>query len=67
VALAGGVAANLPLRQRVEQLSPVPVHVPAVRLCTDNGAMIGAAAYWRYRAGQRDGLDLDAIPNLPLA
>jgi N6-L-threonylcarbamoyladenine synthase len=67
VALAGGVAANLPLRRRIEQLSPVPVHVPAVKLCTDNGAMIGAAAYWRYQAGQRSALDLDAIPNLPLA
>jgi hypothetical protein len=29
--------------------------------------MIGAAAYWRYQAGQRSALDLDAIPNLPLA
>ena len=61
------MAANLPLRQRVEQLSAVPVHVPPVKLCTDNGAMIAAAAYWRFQAGERAGLDLDAIPNLPIA
>jgi N6-L-threonylcarbamoyladenine synthase len=67
IALAGGVAANLPLRQRIEHLSPVPVHVPPVRLCTDNGAMIAAAAYWHFRSGERARLDLDAIPNLPLA
>jgi hypothetical protein len=28
--------------------------------------MIAAAAYWRYRAGERASLDLDAIPNLPI-
>jgi N6-L-threonylcarbamoyladenine synthase len=67
VALAGGVAANRPLRERIERLSPLPVHVPPPPLCTDNGAMIAAAAYWRFRAGKRSGLDLDAIPNLPLA
>jgi N6-L-threonylcarbamoyladenine synthase len=67
IALAGGVAANLPLRQRIERLSPVPVHVPPVRLCTDNGAMIAAAAYWRFRSGERASLDLEAIANLPLA
>ena len=55
------------LRQRIEHLSPVPVHVPPVRLCTDNGAMIAAAAYWHFRSGERARLDLDAIPNLPLA
>jgi N6-L-threonylcarbamoyladenine synthase len=67
VALAGGVAANQPLRRRIEALSQVPVHVPPPSLCTDNGAMIAAAAFWRYRAGERSGLDLDAVPNLPIA
>ena len=66
VALAGGVAANLPLRQRLELLSPIPVRFRPVRLCTDNGAMIAAAAFWRYRAGERSRLDLDAIPGLPI-
>ena len=40
---------------------------PEARLCTDNGAMIGAAGARRYAAGVRAGLDLDARPSLPLA
>ena len=67
VALAGGVAANLPLRGRVQQLSPVPVLIPPVWLCTDNAAMIAAAGHFRYEAGERSALDLDAIPSLPIA
>ena len=67
VALAGGVAANLPLRARVQQLSPVPVLIPPVWLCTDNAAMIAAAGHFRYEAGERSALDLDAIPSLPIA
>jgi N6-L-threonylcarbamoyladenine synthase len=66
IALAGGVAANLPLRARLERLSRVPLWVPPVPLCTDNGAMIAAAAFWRFQAGQRADLSLDAIPNLPI-
>jgi N6-L-threonylcarbamoyladenine synthase len=66
IALAGGVAANLPLRQRVRELSPVPVRIPPVWLCTDNAAMIGAAAYYRFMAGCRSGLDLDVTPNWPI-
>ena len=66
IALAGGVAANLPLRARLERLSPVPTRVPPVELCTDNGAMIAAAGFWRYQTGQYASLDLDAFPALPL-
>ena len=43
--LAGGVAANRRLREIVRERSPVPVHVPEPILCTDNAAMIGAAAF----------------------
>jgi N6-L-threonylcarbamoyladenine synthase len=67
IALAGGVAANLPLRARVQELSPVPVLIPPVRLCTDNAAMIAAAGHFRYEAGDRSALDLDALPSLPIA
>jgi N6-L-threonylcarbamoyladenine synthase len=41
--------------------------VPRPGLCTDNGAMIGAAGARRFEAGERARLDLDARPSLPLA
>jgi N6-L-threonylcarbamoyladenine synthase len=47
--------------------APVPVYWPPLWLCTDNAAMIGAAAHWRFLAGQRATWDLDIEPNLKLA
>ena len=47
--------------------SGVPLIVPRPGLCTDNGAMIGAAGARRFAAGERAGLDLEATPSLPLA
>jgi N6-L-threonylcarbamoyladenine synthase len=67
IALGGGVAANRSLRARLEGLADVPVLCPPPRLCTDNGAMVAVAGYYRYQAGQRDGLDLDVLPGLPIA
>lgn len=67
VAVCGGVAANLALRERIKESVSVPVHVPPIYLCTDNAAMIASAGYYRFQAGQRDGLNLDVSPNLPLA
>jgi N6-L-threonylcarbamoyladenine synthase len=70
IVLGGGVAANGPLRQRLAEGTArlgVPLVVPRPGLCTDNGAMIGAAAAWRLAAGDLAGLDLDARPSLPLA
>ncbi len=67
VAICGGVAANLALRERVKERVAVPVHVPPIHLCTDNAAMIAAAGYYRFRDGQRAGLDMDVSPNLPLS
>ena len=64
--LGGGVAANTHLRQEAKRHSPVPVLAPAPRLCTDNGAMIAAAAYFRVRGGQRSSLDLDVYPSLAM-
>ena len=68
--VAGGVAANSSLRNRMEEAArhlDVPLFVPPVEMCTDNAAMIAAAAWPRYAAGARDGLDLNASPGLCLA
>ncbi len=70
IVLGGGVAANSVLRNRVArgaEAMGIPLVVPRPALCTDNGAMIGAAGARRYEAGTRAGLDLDARPSLPLA
>ena len=70
IVMGGGVAANSVLRARLageaEGLG-LPLIVPRPALCTDNGAMIGAAGARRFAAGERSGLDLDARPSLPLA
>ncbi|ATW25568.1 tRNA (adenosine(37)-N6)-threonylcarbamoyltransferase complex transferase subunit TsaD [Candidatus Formimonas warabiya] len=69
ILLAGGVAANLRLREvlkaRAEQEG---IHVvwPSPLLCTDNGAMIGCAAYYKYMQGDFAPLTLNAVPNLSL-
>jgi N6-L-threonylcarbamoyladenine synthase len=70
IVLGGGVAANRSLRERLAGEADalrVPLIVPRPGLCTDNGAMIGAAGARRFAAGERAGLDLDARPSLPLA
>jgi N6-L-threonylcarbamoyladenine synthase len=70
IVLGGGVAANAALRERLlgeAEAIGIPVIIPRPALCTDNGAMIGAAAARRFEAGERAGLDLDARPSLPLA
>ena len=70
IVLGGGVAANSVLRERLRAEATdrdLPLIVPRPGLCTDNGAMIGAAGVRRFVAGERAGLDLDARPSLPLA
>lgn len=68
-AIAGGVASNGTLREGMRDacekcgakfFHPSPVY------CTDNAAMIGVAAYYEFLSGRRDGLDLNAVPNLKL-
>jgi N6-L-threonylcarbamoyladenine synthase len=66
VLLSGGVAANGPLRAALREASPVPVYVPPPVLCTDNGAMIAAAAHFRAESGAA-GLDLDVRASWPIA
>jgi N6-L-threonylcarbamoyladenine synthase len=70
IVLGGGVAANRTLRARLSgeaEAMGIPLIVPRPTLCTDNGAMIGAAGARRFGVGERAGLDLDARPSLPLA
>ncbi len=64
--VAGGVSANRLLREEMAARSPVPVRVPPLILCTDNAAMVAACGFFRYLAGQRDGYDMDVLPNLKL-
>ncbi len=68
-AIAGGVASNQALRGAFENACRdrgVEFFCPSPILCTDNAAMIGAAAYYEYQAGKRDGWDLNAVPGLKL-
>lgn len=66
ILLAGGVAANKRLREQMIARADRPVVIPPPQLCIDNGAMIAAAAWWHYRAGEKSSWDLDVIPNLKL-
>ena len=69
VALAGGVASNSALRQRMKQECEkrgYTLNIPSPILCTDNAAMIGCAAYYEYQNGITYGLDLNANPSLKL-
>ena len=68
--LGGGVAANSALRARLAADADalgIPLIVPRPGLCTDNGAMIGAAGFRRFVAGERAGPDLEARPSYKLA
>ena len=67
IILAGGVAANRPLRERLVRQSILPVLIPEIGLCTDNAAMIAACGFFRFKAGKIDGLSLDVSPGLKLA
>ncbi len=69
LAVAGGVAANRPIRDALQSLcqeSGVAFTAPPLALCTDNAAMIAYAGLARLRAGAVDGLDLAARPRWPL-
>ena len=67
VCVCGGVAANGELRRQLAGRMTLPYSVPPIWLCTDNAAMIGAAAHYRFMAGLRAGWDLDVKARLPLA
>lgn len=62
--MAGGVAANSALRESIEKICQeknISFSVPQIKYCTDNGAMIGAAAYYAYQNGIIADLELNAL------
>ena len=68
-AMAGGVSANRELRRMAAEMCgelKIPLFMPELHLCTDNGAMIGSAAYYRLMNGELAGLDMNAMPALRL-
>ena len=69
LAIAGGVASNSALRAAMRKACEerdMEFYYPSPILCTDNAAMIGAAAFYDYQNGIRSGWDLNAVPNLKL-
>jgi N6-L-threonylcarbamoyladenine synthase len=66
IIVAGGVSANIKLRESFLEQDRFQVHIPPLKFCTDNAAMIAAAAYQHYVHGQVDSLEMDVIPNWPL-
>ena len=69
LAIAGGVASNSALLAAIHEectKNNIRFYSPSPILCTDNAAMIGAAAYYEYIKGVRHSYDLNAIPNLKL-
>ncbi len=69
IALAGGVAANKPLRERIKEKASANsffFQYPRLELCTDNAAMIGCAAFYEYQKNNFADMSLNAIANLAL-
>lgn len=73
IMLAGGVAANASLRERIAREieeafddEKPSFHVPPTTLCTDNAAMVAGAAYFALRRGVQAGWELDVAARLPL-
>lgn len=69
IAVAGGVAANSSLRERMQQeckKAGITLYYPSPVFCTDNAAMIAVQGYYGYMAGKRSGWDLNAVPNLKI-
>ena len=69
VVVAGGVAANSRIRadfRRAAEENGFELFVPPLRLCGDNGAMVGAQGYYEYLAGNIAGSDLNACATMEL-
>ncbi|KAF0107045.1 MAG: O-sialoglycoprotein endopeptidase [Anaerolineaceae bacterium] len=67
IIVGGGVSANTPLRNAFLSQKEFKVHIPPLRYCTDNAAMVAAAGYFRYALGHTDGMEIDILPTWPLS
>ena len=69
IVVAGGVAANARIRRDFSEAAAREgrkLFIPPLRLCGDNGAMIGAQGYYEYLAGTRAGSDLNAYATMDI-
>ena len=69
IVVAGGVAANSRIRadfKAAAEKNGLKLYIPPLKLCGDNGAMVGAQAYYEYLAGVRAGSDLNAYATMEL-
>ncbi len=69
IVVAGGVAANSSLRQRMSEETKkrrLSLHLPGMFYCIDNAAMIALAGYLHYKRGETSSLDLNPQPSMPL-
>lgn len=68
--ISGGVAANSLLREKARVLAGrmgIPLYIPSREYCTDNGAMVGACAYWKLKRGIKGDAALNAQADLTLS
>jgi N6-L-threonylcarbamoyladenine synthase len=69
IVVAGGVAANSSLRQRMKEETDkrgITLYLPAMGLCIDNAAMIALAGYLHFKRGETSSLDMNPRPSMPL-
>jgi N6-L-threonylcarbamoyladenine synthase len=67
IIIGGGVSANLALRQAFLGQDEFKIHIPPLKYCTDNAAMVAAAGYYRYTLGHTSPWDIDILPTWPLS
>ena len=70
IVVAGGVAANSRIRadfKAAAEKNGLKLYIPPLKLCGDNGAMVGAQAYYEYLRGARAGSELNAWANMEIS